>query len=160
MLSHQIDRLQLGNISYLKRVVSLRSLLRIGQKLFVAHHRQPSRSPNELGASRRRRRPRGYRSARAIAGWRIIAPRTPRVWLGAALLSTPYSWRQSGRDRAIAAAADQRPQIARQLGMRVSTVGGVLRRLGLNRLAALDDKPAVVRYERQRPGELIHLDTK
>ena len=52
------------------------------------------------------------------------------------------------------------PQIARQLGMPVSTVGGVLRRLGLNRLAALDEKPAVVRYERERPGELIHLDTK
>ena len=52
------------------------------------------------------------------------------------------------------------PQIARQLGMPVSTVGGVLRRLGLNRLAVLDDKPAVVRYERERPGELIHLDTK
>jgi len=32
------------------------------------------------------------------------------------------------------------PQIARQLGMPVSTVGGVLRRLGLNRLAALEDK--------------------
>ena len=52
------------------------------------------------------------------------------------------------------------PQIARHLGMPVSTVGGVLRRLGLNRLAALDEKPAVVRYERERPGELIHLDTK
>jgi transposase InsO family protein len=52
------------------------------------------------------------------------------------------------------------PQIARQLGMPVSTVGGVLRRLGLNRLAALEEKPAVVRYERERPGELIHLDTK
>ena len=52
------------------------------------------------------------------------------------------------------------PQIARQLDMPVSTVGGVLRRLGLNRLAALDKKPAVVRYERERPGELIHLDTK
>jgi transposase InsO family protein len=52
------------------------------------------------------------------------------------------------------------PQIARQLGMPVSTVGGVLRRLGLNRLTALDEKPAVVRYERERPGELIHLDTK
>jgi transposase InsO family protein len=51
------------------------------------------------------------------------------------------------------------PQIARQLGMAVSTVGRVLRRLGLNRLAALDEKPAVVRYERERPGELIHLDT-
>ena len=52
------------------------------------------------------------------------------------------------------------PQIARQLGMPVSTVGGVLRRLRLNRLAVLDEKPAVVRYEREHPGELIHLDTK
>ena len=52
------------------------------------------------------------------------------------------------------------PQIARQLRMPVSTVGGVVRRLGLNRLTALDEKPAVVRYERERPGELIHLDTK
>ncbi|MBV8242856.1 MAG: helix-turn-helix domain-containing protein, partial [Hyphomicrobiales bacterium] len=52
------------------------------------------------------------------------------------------------------------PQIACQLGLPVSTVGGVLRRLGLSRLAALEDKPAVVRYERERPGELIHLDMK
>jgi transposase InsO family protein len=52
------------------------------------------------------------------------------------------------------------PQIARHLDMPVSTVGGVLCRLGLNRLAALEQKPAVVRYERERPGELIHLDTK
>jgi leucine-zipper of insertion element IS481 len=52
------------------------------------------------------------------------------------------------------------PQIARYLGMPVSTVGRVPRRLGLNRLAALDEKPAVVRYERESPGELIHLDTK
>ena len=52
------------------------------------------------------------------------------------------------------------PQIARHLGMPVSTVGKVLRQLGLNRLAALADKPAVVCYERERPGELIHLDTK
>ena len=52
------------------------------------------------------------------------------------------------------------PAIARQLGMPVSTVGGILRRLGLGRLAALDPKPAIVRYERQRPGELIHIDTK
>ena len=52
------------------------------------------------------------------------------------------------------------PQIACQLGMPVSTVGGVLRRLGLSRLTALDEKPAIVRYERDCPGELIHLDTK
>src|SRR5947209_15571306 len=44
--------------------------------------------------------------------------------------------------------------------MPVSTVGAILRRLGLGKLAALDPKPAVIRYERERPGELIHLDTK
>ena len=44
--------------------------------------------------------------------------------------------------------------------MPISTVGIILRRLGLGRLAALEPKPAVVRYERQRPGELIHIDTK
>jgi transposase len=50
------------------------------------------------------------------------------------------------------------PQIARQLGMPVSTIGVVLRRLGLNRLEALDEKPAVVRHERALPGELFHLE--
>ena len=52
------------------------------------------------------------------------------------------------------------PAIARQARRPVSTVGVVLRRLGLGRLAALDPKPPVIRYERQRPGELIHIDTK
>ncbi len=52
------------------------------------------------------------------------------------------------------------PAIASQLGLPRSTVGAVLRRLGLGRLAALDPRPPVVRYERDRPGELIHLDIK
>jgi transposase InsO family protein len=52
------------------------------------------------------------------------------------------------------------PAIARALGMPVSTVGAVLRRLGLNRLKALDPVEPVVRYERQKPGELLHIDTK
>ncbi len=52
------------------------------------------------------------------------------------------------------------PTIAGRLGMPVSTVGKVLRRLRLGRLAALDEKPAIVRYERERPGELIHIDSK
>ncbi len=52
------------------------------------------------------------------------------------------------------------PAIARQLAMPVSTVGGILRRLGLGKLAALEPKPAIVRYERERPGELLHIDTK
>ena len=52
------------------------------------------------------------------------------------------------------------PQIARALGMARSTVGLLLRRLGLGRLAALEEKPPVVRYERAAPGELIHIDIK
>ena len=52
------------------------------------------------------------------------------------------------------------PVIARVLGMARSTVSAVLRRLGLGKLANLDPKPPVVRYERSRPGEMIHLDIK
>lgn len=52
------------------------------------------------------------------------------------------------------------PAIARHLGMPVSTVGLALRRLGLGRLRALDPRPQVIRYQREHPGELIHLDIK
>jgi transposase InsO family protein len=52
------------------------------------------------------------------------------------------------------------PAIARALGMARSSVGLVLRRLGLNRMALLEPRPPVIRYERQRPGEMIHLDIK
>jgi transposase InsO family protein len=52
------------------------------------------------------------------------------------------------------------PAIAQALGMARSTVGAVLRRLGLGRLSDLEPKPAVVRYERSLPGEMIHLDIK
>jgi len=50
--------------------------------------------------------------------------------------------------------------MARRLGRPLSTVGVVLRRHGLGRLRALDPRPPVVRYERERPGELIHVDIK
>jgi transposase InsO family protein len=50
--------------------------------------------------------------------------------------------------------------IAEQLGMPCSTIGAILRRHGLGRLSALDPKVPVIRYERENPGELIHLDTK
>jgi transposase len=52
------------------------------------------------------------------------------------------------------------PAIARQLGLPISTVIKILRRLGLNRLKTLDPPVPVVRYERAHPGELIHMDTK
>jgi transposase InsO family protein len=52
------------------------------------------------------------------------------------------------------------PQIARRLGRARSTVGLVLRRIGLSRLSALEPRPAVIRYQRANPGELLHIDTK
>lgn len=52
------------------------------------------------------------------------------------------------------------PQIADALALPVSTVGDVLRRLGLGRLPSLTPRPPVVRYERERPGELLHIDAK
>ena len=39
-------------------------------------------------------------------------------------------------------------------------MGLILRRHRLARLAALDPKPTIVRYQRAQPGELIHIDIK
>jgi transposase InsO family protein len=51
-------------------------------------------------------------------------------------------------------------QIAIETGVSEATVSRILRRLGLNRLSALEPADPVRRYERENPGELIHLDIK
>lgn len=51
-------------------------------------------------------------------------------------------------------------EIAQELAMPVSTVWLWLKRHGLGRLKALDPRPVIRRYERRRPGSLLHLDTK
>jgi len=51
-------------------------------------------------------------------------------------------------------------QIAAELGISPATVSRILRRLGLNRIAALEPAEPVRRYEREHPGELIHIDIK
>ena len=43
--------------------------------------------------------------------------------------------------------------------MALSTVSGILTRIGMGKLGRLGLEPAV-RYERERPGELIHIDVK
>ncbi len=121
---------------------------------------------------------------RLQAGWSVPAvaaafgvdPKTVRKWRdryaaegraglrdrSSRPLTAPTRLDRSAEDE-IAALRRQRlsgPAIARRLGRPVSTVGLVLRRRGLGRLTALDAKPPLVRYERERPGELIHLDTK
>ena len=50
--------------------------------------------------------------------------------------------------------------IAIRLQVPRSTVAAVLVRVGLNRLARLEPPAPVHRYERTRPGELVHLDIK
>jgi transposase InsO family protein len=51
------------------------------------------------------------------------------------------------------------PEIAELLDMAGSTVSGILTRIGLGRLGRLGLEPAE-RYERERPGELVHIDVK
>ena len=51
-------------------------------------------------------------------------------------------------------------QIAAEVGVSAATVSRVLRRLGLNRLSALEPAEPVRRYERTAPGELLHIDIK
>jgi hypothetical protein len=51
------------------------------------------------------------------------------------------------------------PELAELLDMPLSTVSGILTRIGMGRLGRLGLEPAE-RYERQRPGELIHIDVK
>jgi transposase InsO family protein len=50
-------------------------------------------------------------------------------------------------------------EIAETLAMALSTVSGILTRLGLGRLGRLSLEPPR-RYERTRPGELVHVDVK
>jgi transposase InsO family protein len=50
-------------------------------------------------------------------------------------------------------------EIAELLGMALSTVSGILTRIGLGKLGRLGLEPAR-RYERERPGELVHVDVK
>jgi transposase InsO family protein len=51
------------------------------------------------------------------------------------------------------------PELAELLGMPCSTISGVLKRIGMGKLGRLGLEPAS-RYERVRPGELIHIDVK
>jgi transposase InsO family protein len=50
-------------------------------------------------------------------------------------------------------------EIAETLQMALSTVSAIMRRLGLGRLGRLGLEPPR-RYERSRPGELVHIDVK
>jgi transposase InsO family protein len=118
-----------------------------------------------------------------VEGWTLIAAaeaagvsvRCARKWVGryrqagerglADLSSAPARvWNRTASDRVETIAKLRRlrftaAEIADTLGMALSTVSGILTRLGLGRLGRLGlEQP--LRYERQRPGELVHIDVK
>src|SRR3954453_1580406 len=104
-----------------------------------------------------------------------VSVRCARKWVGrflaegdAGLLDRPSAPRLVAnrtcerRVEAIAALRRLRftgPEIADTLGMALSTVSGILTRIGMGKLGRLGLEPAE-RYERERPGELIHIDVK
>jgi transposase InsO family protein len=51
-------------------------------------------------------------------------------------------------------------QIAAELDISPATVSRILKRLGLNRISALELIEPARRYERAKPGEMIHIDIK
>jgi transposase len=51
-------------------------------------------------------------------------------------------------------------EIAECLGMALSTVSAILVRIGLGKLSRLEPPEPPNRYERSRPGELVHIDVK
>ena len=77
--------------------------------------------------------------------------------------STVHNATPPDRVEAIAALRRLRltgPEIAEILEMATSTVSAVLKRIGLGKLSRLEPPEPIRRYEKRRPGELIHIDVK
>ena len=117
----------------------------------------------------------GWTLARA-AGAAGVSVRTVSKWLGcyradgeAGLVdgsSAPRSIPHRTSDKRVVAIAALRrlgmtaAEISECLLMPVSTVSAVLIRIGLGKRSGLEPVEPVNRYERKRPGELLHIDVK
>ena len=131
---------------------SIESRCRIVQ--LISAGASPQAAAAACGASRAT----GYRLWRRFqeGGWAALADRPPVP------KHQPRRLSRELEQRILAAreAANAGPVIvAGQLGLPASTVWKVLRRYGVSRLPRPARGP-VVRYERARPGELVHVDIK
>ena len=110
------------------------------------------------------------REASEAAG---ISDRRGREWVRRGRAELPLTDRSSRpqtvqtiddavRQRVIALRREWRTmrQIAQAVGIGTSTVSRICRGAGLSRLRQLDPPPPPVRYEREHPGELLHVDIK
>jgi len=138
-------------------------------------HRNAKTTPRSRAELIDRVRRQGWTIARVAQG-ASVSERTVYKWLareraeGAVGLedrrSTPRRVRRRLSPYWVARVLDARrkrrtaAQIAQRFTLPRVTVARVLARHGLSRLRALDPVEPVVRYERARPGELVHFDVK
>jgi predicted transcriptional regulator len=111
---------------------------------------------------------------RSIAGAVGVSPATVRKWRheseGAAGLqdrtSRPHRLRtritshQIAQVEALRRARQPFWKIAREAGLSRATAARIAKAKGLSRLSALDQRIAIIRYEKKQPGEMIHIDIK
>ena len=137
-------------------------------------HANAALSLNQRRRLARRVNEQGWSTAR-VAGLQEVSKPTARKWarrhaaegeLG--LLDRPSAakrvWNRTPEDRIEAICALRRlrftgAEIAELLEMPETTVSGILTRVGLGRLGRIGLEPPR-RYEKQRPGELVHVDVK
>jgi len=104
-------------------------------------------------------------SVRTVSKWRACYRAEGEAGLldrSSAPRSIPH---RTGEERVQAIAALRRlrmtgPEIAECLAMPGSTVSAILTRIGLGRRSRLEPLEPPNRYEKQRPGELLHIDVK
>ncbi len=113
---------------------------------------------------------------RSIAGAVGVSAATVRKWLrrheseGAAGLqdrtSRPHRLRTRITSHQIAQVETLRRarqpfwKIARATGLSRATVARIAKAKGLSRLSALDQRIAIIRYEKKQPGEMIHITSR
>ncbi len=114
----------------------------------------------------------GY-SVRAASEAVGMSDRRAREWIRRASMGEPLTDRSSRPRRSRSISVEMRTQIVRLrkerrtmrqiagiAGVSTSTVARVCRVEGLSRLRSLEPPAPPIRYERDRPGELLHIDTK
>src|SRR6185437_7236842 len=108
---------------------------------------------------RRRRLPAdGAQVGQASCERRRWRPGRPQLAAAPAVPTDTASHR--GADRGATPPAADRQGDRGEVGVSPATVSRVLKRLGLNKLKMLEPAEPVRRYEREHPGELIHIDIK
>jgi len=112
-------------------------------------------------------------SVRAASEAAGMSDRRGREWIRRGAAAEPMTDRSSRPHSSKATSAGTRKkiialrrkwrtvrQIAKALELSPSTVARICRSAGLSRLRHLEPPVVPVRYERERPGELIHVDIK